>query len=161
MSENTQNNDLNPDELMSDFRSKGLLRIIIFTFVIHGVVLLGSSLPWMYDSLFSSVDENASEEERIKEAVREATGSLKDIAEKYGIHPEELSSQFSKKDKKGSARVTSQERTNSSISGNADQPQSKDEENKPKSSIEKEIEIKAKRPELPSIPKEKEEDLFK
>ena len=25
----------------------------------------------MYDSLFSSVDENASEEERIKEAVRE------------------------------------------------------------------------------------------
>ena len=161
MSENTQNNDLNPDDLMSDFRSKGLLRIIIFTFVIHGVVLLGSSLPWMYDSLFSSVDENASEEERIKEAVREATGSLKDIAEKYGIHPEELSSQFSKKDKKGSARVTSQERTNSSISGNADQPQSKDEENKPKSSIEREIGIKAKGPELPSIPKEKEEDLFK
>ena len=161
MSENTQNNDLNPDELMSDFRSKGLLRIIIFTFVIHGVVLLGSSVPWMYDSLFSSVDENASEEERIKEAVREATGSLKDIAEKYGIHPEELSSQFSKKDKKGSVRVTSQERTNSSISGNADQPQSKDEENKPKSSIEKEIEIKANGPELPSIPKEKEEDLFK
>ena len=100
MSENTQNNDLNPDDLMSDFRSKGLLRIIIFTFVIHGVVLLGSSVPWMYDSLFSSVDENASEEERIKEAVREATGSLKDIAEKYGIHPEELSSQFSNKDKK-------------------------------------------------------------
>ena len=161
MSENTQNNELNPDDLMSDFRSKGLLRIIIFTFVIHGVVLLGSSVPWMYDSLFSSVDENASEEERIKEAVREATGSLKDIAEKYGIHPEELSSQFSKKDKKGSARVTSQERTNSSISGNADQPQSKDEENKPKSSIEREIGIKAKGPELPSIPKEKEEDLFK
>ena len=127
MSENTQNNDLNPDELMSDFRSKGLLRIIIFTFVIHGVVLLGSSLPWMYDSLFSSVDENASEEERIKEAVREATGSLKDIAEKYGIHPEELSSQFSKKDKKGSAPVTSQERTNNSISGNADQSQSIDD----------------------------------
>ena len=103
MSENTQNNDLNPDDLMSDFRSKGLLRIIIFTFVIHGVVLLGSSVPWMYDSLFSSVDENASEEERIKEAVGKPTGSLKDIAEKYGIHPEELSSQFSKKDKKGSA----------------------------------------------------------
>ena len=161
MSENTQNNDLNPDDLMSDFRSKGLLRIIIFTFVIHGVVLLGSSLPWMYDSLFSSVDENASEEERIKEAVREATGSLKDIAEKYGIHPEELSSQFSKKDKKGSAPATSQERTNSSKSGNADQSQSKDEGDKPKSSIEKEIEIKAKGPELPSIPKEKEEDLFK
>ena len=161
MSENIQNNDLNPDDLMSDFRSKGLLRIIIFTFVIHGVVLLGSSLPWMYDSLFSSVDENASEEERIKEAVREATGSLKDIAEKYGIHPEELSSQFSKKDKKGSARVTSQERTNGSISGNADQPQSKDGGDKPKSSIEKEIEIKANGPELPSIPKEKEEDLFK
>ena len=135
MSENTQNNDLNPDDLMSDFRSKGLLRIIIFTFVIHGVVLLGSSVPWMYDSLFSSVDENASEEERIKEAVREATGSLKDIAEKYGIHPEELSSQFSKKDKKGSARVTSQERTNSSNSGKADQSQSKDEGDKPKLSL--------------------------
>ena len=161
MSENTQNNDLNPDDLMSDFRSKGLLRIIIFTFVIHGVVLLGSSVPWMYDSLFSSVDENASEEERIKEAVREATGSLKDIAEKYGIHPEELSSQFSKKDKKSSAPATSQERTNSSNSGKADQSQSKDEGDKPKSSIEKEIEIKEKGPELPSIPKEKEEDLFK
>jgi len=161
MSENTQNNDLNPDDLMSDFRSKGLLRIIIFTLVIHGVVLLGSSLPWMYDSLFSPVDENASEEERIKEAVREATGSLKDIAEKYGIHPEELSSQFSKKDKKGSAPVTSQERTTGSTSGNTDQSQSKDDEDKPKSSIQKELEIKAKGPELPSIPKEKEEDLFK
>jgi len=161
MSKNTQNNDLHPDDLMQDFRSKGILRIIIFTFVIHGVVLLGSSVPWMYDSLFSSVDENASEEERIKEAVREATGSLKDIAEKYGIHPEELSSQFSKKDKKGSAPVTSQERTTGSTSGNTDQSQSKDDEDKPKSSIQKELEIKAKGPELPSIPKEKEEDLFK
>jgi hypothetical protein len=161
MSENTQNNDLNPDDLLTDFRSKGLFPIIIFTFVIHGVVLLGSSVPWMYDSLFSSVDESASEEERIKEAVREATGSLKDIADKYGIHPEELSSQFSKKDKKGSAPVTSQERKNSSTSGKADQSQSIDEGNKPKSSIEKEIGIKAKGPALPSIPKEKEEDLFK
>jgi hypothetical protein len=161
MSENTQNNDLNPDDLLTDFRSKGLFPIIIFTFVIHGVVLLGSSVPWMYDSLFSSVDESASEEERIKEAVREATGSLKDIADKYGIHSEELSSQFSKKDKKGSAPVTSQERKNSSNSGNADQSKSTDEGDKPKSSIQKEIEAKARGPELPSIPEEQEEDLFK
>ena len=111
------------------------------------------------DSLFSSVDENASEEERIKEAVREDR-----IVEGYCGEVWNSSGRLaanSQRKIKGSARVTSQERTNSSISGKADQPQSKDEENKPKSSIEKEIEIKAKGPELPPIPKEKEEDLFK
>jgi len=160
MNENPYDNDVTPDDLMSDFRGKGIFGIFIFTFLVHAVVLLGSSVPWMMETLFSSVDDKASEEERIKEAVREATGSLRDIAEKYGIHPEELSSQFTKKDKTSqSGKQTQEEAEPSTLKTTT--PVTSTEPEEPKSAIQKELEVKATGPALPAVPNDTEEDLFK
>ena len=115
----------------------------------------------MMENLFSSVDENASEEKRIQEAVREATGSLRDIADKYGIHPEELSSQFTKKDKQVPTSTTTQAKPETTTSETPVEVDPNSTQDQPKSAIEKEIEVKATGPSLPAIPQQEEEDLFK
>lgn len=161
MSKNEYKQDVTPDELLSDFRGKGLFPILIFTVLVHAVVVLGSSVPWMMDTLFSSVDEDASEEDRMKEAVREATGSLRDIADKYRLHPEELSSQFTKKGKSNPASTQTQDEGKAPTAGTTETPTTPTEPEEPKSAIQKELEVKATGPALPSIPQETEEDLFK
>ena len=45
MSKNLKDNDITSDDLLLDFRGKGLFPILIFTVLVHGVVLLGSSVP--------------------------------------------------------------------------------------------------------------------
>ena len=52
MSKKLKDNDITSDDLLSDFRGKGLFPILIFTVLVHGVVLLGSSVPWMMENLF-------------------------------------------------------------------------------------------------------------
>ena len=158
MKENPSNNDVTPDDLMSDFRGKGLVPIIIFTVFVHGVLLLGSSVPWLLDTIGGGVDKDIAEEERMKDAVREATGSLRDIAEKYGIHPEELSSQFTKGAKP--APAIAKEPTPTEPPANTATTLAPPT-NEPQSSIEKELNVEAKGPAVPAIPEEKEEDLFK
>jgi len=161
MSENEYNEDVTPDDLLSDFRGKGIFPILIFTVLVHGVVLLGSSVPWMMETLFTSVDEDASEEERMKEAVREASGSLREIADKYGLHPEELSSQFTKKEKPKPAATQTPTDKEAPATGTPSAPTTPTDPEEPKSSIEQELEAKATGPALPAIPQEEEEDLFK
>ena len=161
MSKKLKDNEITSDDLLLDFRGKGLFPILIFTVLVHGVVLLGSSVPWMMENLFSSVDENASEEKRIQEAVREATGSLRDIADKYGIHPEELSSQFTKKDKQVPTSTTTQVKPETTTPETPVEVDHNSTQDQPKSAIEKEIEVKATGPSLPAIPQQEEEDLFK
>ena len=159
MNENPSNNDVTPDDLMSDFRGKGIVPILIFTVFVHGVLLLGSSVPWLLETIGGGVDQDIAEEERMKEAVREATGSLRDIAEKYGIHPEELSSQFSKGSKP--APAVAKEETKPEPPANTVTPPATPTPNEPQSAIEKELNVEAKGPAVPAIPEEKEEDLFK
>ena len=161
MSENEYKQDVTPDDLLSDFRGKGIFPILIFTVLVHGVVVIGSSVPWMMETLFSSVDEDASEEERMKEAVREATGSLREIADKYGLHPEELSSQFTKKETPKPAATPTPTDKEAPATGTPSAPTTPAEPEEPKSAIEKELEAKATGPALPAILQEEEEDLFK
>ena len=144
---------------MSDFRGKGLVPIVIFTILVHGVLLLGSSVPWILETIGGGVDKDIAEEERMKEAVREATGSLRDIAEKYGIHPEELSSQFTK----GAKPAVAKEPTPTEPPANTVTPPATPTPptNEPQTAIEKELNVEAKGPAVPAIPEEKEEDLFK
>jgi hypothetical protein len=161
MNDNQYNNDVTPDDLLSDFRGKGIFPILVFTVFVHTVVLLGSSVPWMMETFLGSVDKDATEEERMKGAVQEATGSLRDIAEKYGLHPEELSSQFTRKEKPSPATAKVQDNGDAPSDGTPDQSAPSTDPEEPKSAIEKELEVKATGPALPAIPKEEEEDLFK
>jgi transposase-like protein len=159
MNDYPSKNDVTPDDLMSDFRGKGIAPILIFTVFIHAVLLLGTSVPWLMETFTGGVDKNVAEEERMKDAVREATGSLRDIAEKYGIHPEELSSQFTKGAKP--APAVSKAETPAEPPADAVEPSATPPAIEPQSAIEKELNIEAKGPAVPAIPEPKEEDLFK
>jgi len=97
----------------------------------------------------------------MKEAVREASGSLREIADKYGLHPEELSSQFTKKEKPKPAATQTPTDKEAPATGTPSAPTTPTDPEEPKSSIEQELEAKATGPALPSIPQEEEEDLFK
>ena len=159
MNDTSNNQDITPDDLLNDFRGKNFFSIFILTVNVHTVLLVGTSVPWLMDRFNGGVDKETSEEVRMKDAVREATGSLREIAEKYGIHPEELSSQFTKGSKPASKtaikELTEQKPTDTVAPTTTTPP------DEPKSSIEKELEVEAKGPAVPTIPKETEEDLFK
>jgi hypothetical protein len=160
MKHNSNNQDITPDDLLNDFRGKNFFSIFILTVNVHTVLLVGTSVPWLMDRFNGGVDKEASEEVRMKDAVREATSSLREIADKHGIHPEELSSQFTKGSKPASRPVTKQS-VETKPAPDTDTPTSTTPTDEPKSSIEKELEVEAKGPAVPAIPQETEEDLFK
>ena len=82
-----QPNDTSPDDLMQHFRGRSLKFIILFTIVVHVVVIGGTSIPFILRSLTGPNTEAMSEEQRIELAVKEATSALRAIAENYDIRP--------------------------------------------------------------------------
>ena len=54
-----------PDELMAHFKGKKLGPILMFTVVVHVVVLLGTSIPWLLAEVTGGDNSELSEEERI------------------------------------------------------------------------------------------------
>ena len=78
-----------PDDLMRHFHGRSLKGIITFTVIFHAVVLLGSSVPYLW-STFGKGTANLSEEERFKIAAKEADDTLREIAEKHGLKPQDL-----------------------------------------------------------------------
>ena len=148
---NPQDGETTPDELMESFQGRSLKSIIVFTLIIHGVILLGTSVPFLIEKVSGKDTSDLTEEERIQLAVKEATSSLRDIAEEHGLNVQDISGQFaggSKKPKEPAKEPVA-----------APQPEEKEPE-KPKSSIEKELDVKAKGPDVPKV-EEDDEDLFK
>lgn len=88
-------NEPTPDELMESFKGRSLKSIVVFTVIVHAVVLLGTSIPFLWKAVAGEDTSQLSEEERIEAAVREATASLREIAEDHGLKAQDLSSQFS------------------------------------------------------------------
>ena len=87
-------------------------------------------------------------------AIREATSSLREIAERHGVSPKELSERFS--ESKSSAKPkppVDEQRT--PAEGDDSVP------NESQSAIEKELQERKDGPELPELPSiEEEDDLF-
>ena len=92
--EQTYPSDVSPDSLMSDFRGRGILAILAFTVIVHLVIVVGSSYSYLREEVFGEDTSTLSESDRIDLAVREATTALREIAEKHGISPQDLSSRF-------------------------------------------------------------------
>ncbi len=82
-------NEKSPDDLMRHFHGRSLKGIIIFTVLLHAVVLLGSSVPYLWNT-FGKGTADLSEEERFKLAAKEADAALRTIAEQHGIKPQDL-----------------------------------------------------------------------
>lgn len=147
------NDEISPDELMESFKGRGIKTIILFTVVIHAVLLLGTSIPFLKKAVTGKDTSELSEQERMELAMKEATDSLRDIAEEHGLNVQDISNNFS--DKKSSGGAQAPEVKTPKTPGETLQGETSD----PKSDIEKDLKIKKDGPETPKV--DEEEDLFK
>lgn len=137
-----------PDQLMAPFRGRSLKSIIAFTVVVHLVVLGGTSVPFFWKTVSGEDSSKLTEAQRIDLAVREATASLRDIADKHGLKAQDLGERF------GSAAPKAEVAKVPESAAPVDQPK------EPKSAIEKELDTKEPGPALPDV-KDEDNDLFK
>lgn len=155
--------EVTPDSLMEHFRGCSLKSIILFTVVLHILVLGGSSIPFLLEEVLGPDTSAMEKEERIENAMREATNSLREIAEEYDLKPQDISDQFGSgsvpgtppQDKEGvpenaaeASQQTTQKETGESKAGNG--------EDDPKSAMEKKLEIKKEGPDMPAV----DDDIF-
>lgn len=150
----THQEETTPDQLLESFRGSNLKTIIVFTLIVHAIVLLGTSVPYLWKSVAGGDSSKLGEKERMELAAREATSSLREIASKHGVRPEDLSSRFAGS-APAAAKVDAKE--TAAPDPGIETPAAPEE---PKSAIEKELNTREAGPELPPIEDEKE-DLFK
>lgn len=139
-----------PDQLMDRFQGNGIKRMIIFTLIVHVVVLTVSSVPYIIKKALHANTSKMTQEEKVDAAVKAATASIREIADDYGLNPSELSERFGAPRPAAAPLPTAE----------AEPPEAAEdvavnEPDKPKSEIEKAIEVKADGPEIPSI-----DDIF-
>ena len=160
----TQREETTPDQLLDTFRGSSLKTIILFTILVHIVVVLGSSIPYLMKTFAGGDTSKLSEQERLDIAAKEATSALRDIAVKHGLKPEDLGERFAPRTAIPAAKDTTakpEEKTPEETKPEETKPEeTKPEETKPESAIEKEIKVKQDGPAVPTLDTEKE-DLFK
>jgi|SaaInlStandDraft_1057018.scaffolds.fasta_scaffold14371_6 hypothetical protein len=86
--------EVNPEDLMNDFKGRGVVTIAIITLILHVVILGGSSVGFIQDE-FLSEHQELEEEDRKNLALDDATFAIKGIAEKYNLMPDQITSMFS------------------------------------------------------------------
>ena len=138
---------------MKSFEGRSLKSIILFTVVIHAVLLIGTSVPYLWSAIAGEDTTEQSEEERLQIAAKEATTAIREIAERYDLKPQELSSRFTDGAPKAPAAVAVDTSAQSTPEVTAT-----DETKAPESIIEKEIQKVEDGPELPPVD---DDDLFK
>lgn len=147
------------DSMLSHFKGGGLLKIALFTIFAHIVILGGSSVPFLMETVLGDDTESMDKETKMENAVREATTELRDIAEKYDLRVQNLSSQFAKgaESKRPKPSQTDEEETEPTEKPADDDAEAKNEsEEREKSTIEKQMEVKEDGPAMPSM----DEDLL-
>lgn len=83
-----------PDDLMNHFQGQGLRKIVIFTIVVHLVVILVTSIPFLLGK-FKDPNDGLSEEQRTQNAIKQANETLAKIAKDHGLQTAQLRSQMS------------------------------------------------------------------
>jgi len=151
-----QNQETTPDQLLESFRGRSFKSIILFTIIVHVVVIGGTSVPYFIKSASGKSDSKLTEKERTEIAAREATSALRDIATKHGLKPQDLSSRIA-----GGA-------PSAASKGEAPAPKddpattTPEETDKPKTAIEEQLDVKGDGPTVPPVPTEEatDDDLF-
>lgn len=142
--------DVTPDSLIAHFKGKGIASMVVFTVVVHAVVLIGSSVPFLVESVLGADHSKLSEEARVKSAVEDVTAALRKIAEKHGLNPQDISSQFAG----GGSRMAKPDALPET--GGVEPPPKEPE--REKSDYEKTLEVKTNGPAMPTF--EDEDDIF-
>ncbi len=148
--------ETSPDELLDDFRGRPFKSIIVFTLVVHAVILVATSIPYLWKKLGGAEPGDATTEERLQAATREATSTLQRIAEEHGVTAQDLSEKLAGGGRPAAAAAPAE--------SPAAEPATRDEpapaSDEPKSAIEQELETSTPGPAMPPV-EEEEIDLFK
>jgi hypothetical protein len=152
-----QNQETTPDQLLESFRGRSFKSIILFTLIVHVVVIGGTSVPYFIKSASGKSDSKLTEKERTEIAAREATTALRDIATKHGLKPQDLSSRIA-----GGAAPAAAPKEEAPAPKEDPTTTPPEETEKPKTAIEEELDVKADGPKVPPIPTEEatDDDLF-
>jgi len=146
-----------PDQLLDTFRGRGLKTIILFTIAVHAGLLLATSAPYLWRSFAGGDASKLTEDERVGLAMKEATSSLRKIAEAHGLRPEELASRLDGGGPRAPREEVAAESPETNAGPTPAAPPAAPEP--PKSEIEKEIGTAKEGPVTPPV--EEEVDLFK
>jgi len=152
----TPSQETTPDQLLESFRGRSFKSIILFTVIVHVVVIGGTSVPYFIKSASGKSDSKLTEKERTEIAAREATTALRDIATKHGLKPQDLSSRIAG----GAPSAAPKEEAPAPAEDPATTPP--EETDKPKTAIEEELDVKEDGPTVPPVPTEEatDDDLF-
>jgi hypothetical protein len=143
--------DITPDSLMADFRGRGIVTILVFTVIVHLVVVVGSSIPYLRAEVLGANTSKMSKDKRVEIALREATIALKEIAEKHELKPQDITSKFAS----GGSRTSKATTTKSVDEVMNESP--KDPEG-PISDIENKLREKAVGPDEPDLSGDDDDD---
>jgi hypothetical protein len=150
----TPSQEITPDQLLESFRGRSFKSIILFTIIVHLVIVGGTSIPYLIKSATGKSDSKLTEAERTEIAAREATAALRDIADKHGIKPQDLSTRIAGGAPKAAPKAETPAPTDDAATT------APEEAAEPKSAIEEQLEVKEDGPAVPPIEEVEEEDLF-
>jgi hypothetical protein len=155
----------NPDSLLRDFRGRPLFLILFLTLLIHlflvglfSIGYLSEKVGELRKEFFGDGSTELTEDQRLDEALKEATASLREIAKRHDVSPQDLSERFS-----GESPAATDAGEEQFVSADEPEvPDSKDPGSQdPPSAIERELEETENGPKLPDLPGlEGEDDLF-
>lgn len=153
----TPKQETTPDQLMEAFHGRSFKSVILFTVIVHVVVLGGTSIPFLMKSVSGKSDSKLTEAERTEIAAREATSALRDIAEKHGLKPQDLSTRIA-----GGAAPAAAPKDEAPAPAEEPATTPPEETEKPKTAIEEELDVKQDGPTVPPVPTEEatDDDLF-
>lgn len=143
---------ISPDELMSDFRGHSIVKIVVFTIVVHVFLLAIFSPGYIKTQVFGESNEpdeavaELSDEEKLDKAERDGKAALREIADRYGLTVKELKAQLAAEQAAKPA-----DPSDSPATAGADEPGSQ---------IERDLEVEAEGPDQPDLSPDEEEDLF-
>lgn len=156
----TPREETTPDQLLDTFRGSSLKAIIVFTIIVHIVVVLGSSVPYLMKTFAGGDTSKLSEQERLDIAAKEAASAMREIATKHGISPEDLGNRFAPRTTIPAAKETTSKSEDAAPEATTPEATNPEEAPGPESAVEKQINIKQDGPAVPTLDTEKE-DLFK
>ena len=155
MSNPTQ--EITPDQLLESFRGRSFKSVILFTVIVHAILICGTSVPYLIKLITGESTANLSEQERTELAATEVAAAMREIATKHGLKPQDLSTHLAGSAAPVATKVETPPPTEKTAAPTPEEPV------KPKTAIEKKLDVKEDGPKVPVIPTEEatNDDLFK
>lgn len=147
-----------PDDLMDHFKGRSLKSIVIFTIIVHLVVIGITSIPYFL-GMFGDPNKGLSEEKRTQLAIKEANETLAEIAKSHGLQAQQLRSQMASGRPAPKPDQTTEQEQETTAPADGETTEPAEGEIRGDSEVEQKLKEKLDPPELPPV--NNTDDLFK